>query len=158
MRVCIAIGACVVRTSGAVTGGAWDGVAWLGIDEGYYRYFPYYAYDYYPYDYYPGYYADLEPYYNNERNAIRRHYCNAAATVPLVFPQMRRVYRHKQARRIVLRQRQSLAPLKISMQALERRVAEAIADRLARVHARTQMNQLTAAPLRDDTLQSIGRS
>ena len=83
MRVCIAIGACVVRTTGAVTGGAWDGVAWLGIDEGYYRYFPYYAYDYYPYDYYPGYYADLEPYYNNERNAIRRHYGNAAATVPL---------------------------------------------------------------------------
>ena len=83
MRVCIAIGAGVVRTTGAVTGGAWDGVAWLGIDEGYYRYFPYYAYDYYPYDYYPGYYADLEPYYNNERNAIRRHYCNAAATVPL---------------------------------------------------------------------------
>ena len=39
MRVCIAIGACVVRTTGAVTGGAWDGVAWLGIDEGYYRYF-----------------------------------------------------------------------------------------------------------------------
>jgi hypothetical protein len=41
MRVCIAIGAGVVRTTGAVTGGAWDGMAWLGIDEGYYRYFPY---------------------------------------------------------------------------------------------------------------------
>ena len=40
MRVCIAIGACVVRTTGAVIGEAWDGVAWLGIDEGYYRYFP----------------------------------------------------------------------------------------------------------------------
>jgi hypothetical protein len=47
---------------------AWDGVAWLGLDEGYYPWdcFPYYAYDYYPYDYYPGYYADVEPYYNNE--------------------------------------------------------------------------------------------
>jgi hypothetical protein len=33
MRVCIAIGARVVRTTGAVIGGAWDGVAWLGIDE-----------------------------------------------------------------------------------------------------------------------------
>jgi len=95
MRVCIAIGACVVRTTGAVTGGAWDGVAWLGIDEGYYRYFAYYAYDYYPYDYY----ADFEPYYNNERNAIKRHYCNAAATVPLVFPQMRRVWRDMQLHR-----------------------------------------------------------
>jgi len=39
MRVCIAIGARVVRTTGAVIGGAWDGVAWLGIDEGYCRYF-----------------------------------------------------------------------------------------------------------------------
>jgi hypothetical protein len=56
MPVCTAIRACVVRTTRAVTGGAR-----LGIDEGYYRYFPYYAYDYYPYDYYPGYYADLEP-------------------------------------------------------------------------------------------------
>ena len=46
MRVCIAIRVCVVRTTGAVTGRAWDGVAWLGIDEGYYRYFPYYGYDY----------------------------------------------------------------------------------------------------------------
>ena len=26
----------------------------------------YYGYDYYPYDYYPGYYADVQPYYNNE--------------------------------------------------------------------------------------------
>jgi hypothetical protein len=152
MRVCIAIGACVVRTTGAVTGGAW-----LGIDETYYRYFHYYAYDYYPYDYYPGYYADVEPYYNNERNAIRRHYCNAATTVPLVFPQMRRVYRHKQARRIVLWQRQSLAPLKISMQALERKVAELIAVRLARIHARaTQLHELAAPSLHTDTPKLLG--
>jgi len=41
MRVCIAIGACVVHTTGAVTGGVWDGVAWLGIDGAYYRYFPF---------------------------------------------------------------------------------------------------------------------
>jgi hypothetical protein len=48
---------------------AWDGYAWIGLDDGYYPwdYFPYYAYDYYPYDYYPGYYADVEPYYNNEQ-------------------------------------------------------------------------------------------
>jgi Putative peptidoglycan binding domain len=47
----------------------WDGGAWIGLDDGYYPwdYFPYYAYDYYPYDYYPGYYADVEPYYNNEQ-------------------------------------------------------------------------------------------
>ena len=47
----------------------WDGVAWIGLDDGFYPwdYFPYYAYDYYPYDYYPGYYADVEPYYNNEQ-------------------------------------------------------------------------------------------
>jgi NADH dehydrogenase len=39
------------------------------------------------------------------------------------------------------------------------RDAEAIADRLARVHARSiQMNQITAAPLRNDTLRSIARS
>jgi NADH dehydrogenase len=39
------------------------------------------------------------------------------------------------------------------------REAEAIADRLARVHARTlQMNQLIVAPLADDTLQSTARS
>jgi hypothetical protein len=46
----------------------WDGVAWIGLDTGFYPwdYFPYYAYDYYPYDYYPGYYAEVEPYYNND--------------------------------------------------------------------------------------------
>ena len=40
----------------------------IGLDDGFYPwdYYPYYAYDYYPYDYYPGYYADVEPYYNNE--------------------------------------------------------------------------------------------
>jgi hypothetical protein len=39
------------------------------------------------------------------------------------------------------------------------RGAEAVADRLARIHARTtQINRLMAAPLRDDTLQSIGSS
>jgi hypothetical protein len=47
---------------------AWDGGYWIGLDDGFYPwdYYPYYAYDYYPYDYYPGYYADVEPYYNNE--------------------------------------------------------------------------------------------
>ena len=47
---------------------AWDGDSWLGLEAGFYPwdYFPYYAYDYYPYDYYPGYYADVEPYYNND--------------------------------------------------------------------------------------------
>src|SRR6266480_6597471 len=41
---------------------------WFGLDSGFFPwdYYPYYAYDYYPYDYYPGYYADVEPYYNNE--------------------------------------------------------------------------------------------
>jgi len=39
MRVCVAIEACVVRSSGAVIGEAWDAMARLGIDEGYYRYF-----------------------------------------------------------------------------------------------------------------------
>jgi hypothetical protein len=45
---------------------SWDGGAWLGLNAGFYPwdYYPYYAYDYYPYDYYPGYYADVEPYYN----------------------------------------------------------------------------------------------
>jgi hypothetical protein len=47
---------------------SWDGGAWIGLDVGFYPwdYYPYYAYDYYPYDYYPGYYADVEPYYNND--------------------------------------------------------------------------------------------
>jgi hypothetical protein len=47
---------------------AWDGYDWIGLDAGFFPwdYFPYYAYDYYPYDYYPGYYADVEPYYNND--------------------------------------------------------------------------------------------
>lgn len=46
----------------------YDGGAWIGLDDGFYPwdYYPYYAFDYYPYDYYPGYYADVEPYYNNE--------------------------------------------------------------------------------------------
>jgi hypothetical protein len=46
----------------------WDGGGWIGLDAGYYPwdFYPYYAYDYYPYDYYPGYYADVEPYYDNE--------------------------------------------------------------------------------------------
>jgi hypothetical protein len=47
---------------------AWGGDDWIGLEDGFYPwdYFPYYAYDYYPYDYYPGYYADVEPYYNND--------------------------------------------------------------------------------------------
>jgi hypothetical protein len=59
------------RHSGHYSNGhwwCWDGDAWLGLDAGYYPwdYYPYYAYDYYPYDYYPGYYADVEPYYNED--------------------------------------------------------------------------------------------
>jgi hypothetical protein len=44
-----------------------DGI-WFGLDDGFFPwdYYPYYAFDYYPYEYYPGYYADVEPYYNNE--------------------------------------------------------------------------------------------
>jgi hypothetical protein len=47
---------------------AYDSGAWIGLDAGFFPwdYYPYYAYDYYPYDYYPGYYADVEPYYQNE--------------------------------------------------------------------------------------------
>jgi len=66
-------------------------------------------------------------------------------------------FRHKQARRIVLWQRQSLVPLKISMQTLERKVAELIADRLARIHARaTQLHELAALSLRIDPPKLLG--
>jgi Putative peptidoglycan binding domain len=60
----------------------YDSGAWIGLDDGFFPwdYYPYYAFDYYPYDYYPGYYADVEPYYNNEGVT----YANVPAPDPTV--------------------------------------------------------------------------